>query len=42
MAWLGQHRAFAVEEFIQNGGSQIMTRRAFRSQETKFAVLVSQ
>jgi hypothetical protein len=24
MAWLGEHCAFVVEEFIQNGGSLIM------------------
>jgi hypothetical protein len=30
MAWLGEHRAFVVEELIQNGGSPIMTQRAFR------------
>jgi hypothetical protein len=38
----GEHHAFVVEEFIQNGGSPIMTQRAFRSQQTKFPVLVSQ
>jgi hypothetical protein len=31
MAWSGEHRAFVVEEFIQNGGSSIMTKRAFRT-----------
>lgn len=30
MAWLGEHRAFVVEEFIRNGGSVITTQRAFR------------
>lgn len=30
MAWLGEHRAFVVEEFISNGGSVITTQRAFR------------
>lgn len=30
MAWLGEHRAFVVEEFISNGGSVIATQRAFR------------
>jgi hypothetical protein len=39
MAWLGEHRVFVVEEFIQNGGSQIMKQH---SQQTKFPVLVSQ
>jgi hypothetical protein len=29
MAWSGEHRAFVAEEFIQNGGSPIMTQRAF-------------
>jgi hypothetical protein len=29
MAWSDEHRAFVVEEFIQNGGSPIMTQRAF-------------
>jgi hypothetical protein len=28
--WSGEHRAFVVEEFIQNGGSPIMMQRAFR------------
>jgi hypothetical protein len=42
MAWSGEHHAFVVEVFIQSGGSLIMTQRAFRSQETKFPVLVSQ
>jgi hypothetical protein len=41
MAWSGEHRAFVVEEFIQSGGSPIMTQRAFHSQQTKFLVLVS-
>jgi hypothetical protein len=27
-----EHRAFVVEEFIQNGRSPIRTQRAFRSQ----------
>jgi hypothetical protein len=30
MAWSGEHRALVVEEFIQNGGSPIMTQRALR------------
>jgi len=30
MVWLGEHRAFIVEEFIQNGGSPVATQRAFR------------
>jgi len=30
MAWLGEHRAFIVEEFIKNGGSPVTTQRAFR------------
>jgi transposase len=30
MAWSVEHRAFVVEKFIQNGGSPIMTQRAFR------------
>jgi hypothetical protein len=42
MAWSGEYQAFVVEEFIQNGGSPIMTHRDFRSQRTKFLVLVSQ
>jgi hypothetical protein len=42
MACSVEHRAFVVEEFIQNGGSPIMTQCAFRSQETKFPVMVSQ
>jgi hypothetical protein len=42
MAWSGKHRAFVVEEFIQNGGSPIMTQGVFRSQQTKFPVQVSQ
>ncbi|XP_039299184.1 uncharacterized protein LOC120355018 [Nilaparvata lugens] len=29
MAWLGEHRAFVVEEFIKNGGSVTSTQRAF-------------
>jgi len=29
-AWLGEHRAFIVEEFIKNGGSPVATQRAFR------------
>jgi hypothetical protein len=39
VAWSSEHRAFVVEEFIQNGGSLIMTQR---SQQTKFPILVSQ
>jgi hypothetical protein len=42
MAWSAEHRAFVVKEFIQNGGSPIMTQRAFRSQQKQFLVLVSQ
>ena len=30
MAWLGEHRAFIVEEFIKNCGSPVATQRAFR------------
>jgi len=30
MVWLGEHRAFIVEEFIKNGGSPVATQRAFR------------
>jgi hypothetical protein len=30
VAWSGEHRAFVVDELIQNGGSPIMTQRAFR------------
>jgi hypothetical protein len=33
MVWSGEHRTFVVEEFIQNGGSPIMTQRA--NDETK-------
>jgi hypothetical protein len=29
MAWSDEHSAFVVEELIQNGGSPIMTQRAF-------------
>jgi len=29
MVWLGEHRAFVVEEFIKNGGSPVATQRAF-------------
>ena len=29
MAWLGEHRAFIVEEFMKNGGSPVATQRAF-------------
>jgi hypothetical protein len=42
MACSGEQRAFVVEEFIQNGGSPIITQRAFRSEQTKFPALVSQ
>jgi hypothetical protein len=42
MASLGEQLHFVVEEFIQNGGSPIMTQRDFHSQQTKFPVLVSQ
>jgi len=31
MAWLGEHRAFIVHEFIKNGGSPVATQRAFPS-----------
>jgi len=30
MAWLAEHRAFIVEEFIKNGGSPVATQRAIR------------
>jgi hypothetical protein len=30
MAWSGEHRAFVVKQFIQNGDSTIMTQREFR------------
>jgi len=30
MAWLGEYRAFIVDEFIKNGGSPVATQRAFR------------
>jgi hypothetical protein len=30
MAWSDEHRALVVEEFIQNGGSPIMTQRFFK------------
>jgi len=30
MVWLGEHRAFIVEEFIKNVGSPVATQRAFR------------
>jgi len=30
MAWSGEHRAFVVEEFTNNGGSPITSQRAFR------------
>jgi hypothetical protein len=30
MALSDEHRPFVVDEFIQNGGSSIMTQRAFR------------
>jgi len=29
MVWLGEHRAFIVEEFIKNGGSPVAIQRAF-------------
>jgi hypothetical protein len=29
LAWSGEHRAFVVKEFIQNGGSPIMMQHAF-------------
>jgi hypothetical protein len=32
IAWSGEHHAFVVEEFIQNGGSPIMMQLAFCSQ----------
>jgi len=28
MVWLGEHRAFIVEEFIKNGRSPVVTQRA--------------
>jgi hypothetical protein len=36
MSWSGEQRAFVVEEFIQNGGSSIMTQRAFRKRIGEF------
>jgi len=30
MAWLEEHQAFIVEEFIKNGGSPVATQRGFR------------
>jgi len=30
MAWLGEHRAFIVGEFIKNDGLPVATQRAFR------------
>jgi len=30
MAWLEEHQAFIVEEFIKNGGSPVATQRVFR------------
>jgi len=30
MVWLGEHRAFIVEEFIKNGKSPVATQCAFR------------
>jgi hypothetical protein len=42
MAWVGEHRAFVVEEFIRSGSLPIMTQHAFLSKQTKFPVLVSQ
>jgi hypothetical protein len=42
MAWSGEHRAFVVEELIQNGGSPVMTQRTFSSQQKEIVVLVSQ
>jgi len=30
MAWLEEHRAFIVEEFIKNGVSPVANQRAFR------------
>jgi len=30
MAWLEEHRAFIVKEFIKIGGSPVATQRAFR------------
>jgi len=30
MAWLGEHRAFMVEEFIKSGRSPVATQHAFR------------
>ena len=30
MPWSGEHRAFVIERFIENGGSIIATQRAFR------------
>jgi hypothetical protein len=42
MAWSGEHGTFVVEEFIQHDSSPIMMQHAFRSQQAKFPVLVSQ
>jgi hypothetical protein len=30
LVWSDEHRAFVIEEFIQNGCSPIMTQRAYR------------
>jgi len=29
MVWLGEHRAFIIEEFIKNDGSPVLTQHAF-------------
>jgi hypothetical protein len=34
MAWSGEHRAFVFEEFIQNGGSPIMTQNSQQTNKT--------
>jgi hypothetical protein len=39
MAWSDEHHGFVVKEFIQNGGSPIMT---LRSQQTNFPALLLQ
>jgi hypothetical protein len=41
MAWSGEHRAFVVEELIQNGGSPITMQLAFRVRFSAFPVLFS-
>jgi hypothetical protein len=36
MAWSGKHRAFVVDEFMENGGFPIMTQRAFAVNKQNF------